>query len=148
MIYWQYTLFNLLSRCSQSIPLVLVFFSFFRLRKKILRQNFFFLFSIILIGVTDRIFFVHTHGFILYFFSFLFLLLIYTGLFFCGQFSFKAVICLILLVYQKPAGSHRRHGCHKIFSRCHSTAFRTSTYCFTGYRRNPVVSYCVVSYQI
>ncbi|MEF2597358.1 MAG: GHKL domain-containing protein [Lachnospiraceae bacterium] len=100
MIYWQYTLFNLLSRCSQSIPLVLVFFSFFRLRKKILRQNFFFLFSIILIGVTDRIFFVHTHGFILYFFSFLFLLLIYTGLFFCGQFSFKAVICLILLVYK------------------------------------------------
>ena len=62
MIYWQYTLFNLLSRCSQSIPLVLVFFSFFRLRKKILRQNFFFLFSIILIGVTDRILFDRTGG--------------------------------------------------------------------------------------
>lgn len=89
MIYWQYTLFNLLSRCSQSIPLVLVFFSFFRLRKKILRQNFFFLFSIILIGVTDRIFFDHTHGFILYFFSFLFLLLIYTVFFSVVSFLLK-----------------------------------------------------------
>lgn len=100
MVHWQYTLFNLLARCSQSVPLVLVFFSFFRLRKKILHPNFFFLFSVILIGVTDRILFENTHGFILYFFSFFFLLLAYTGLSFCGQFSFKAVICLILLVYK------------------------------------------------